>query len=73
MSKLKMTNKEKFLISIYTFLLCGQDRAPEGEFDMRDYEEVDEIMNDKEKFLSLEDVQGEMKMFGLTENDFNWE
>jgi hypothetical protein len=58
---LKLTNKEAFLISVTQYL--SNNYLPR---------EIDNILDNKDRFLQIDILQDELDYFDLTLEDFKW-
>lgn len=58
---LKLTNKEVFLISVTQYL--SNNYLPR---------EIDNILDNKDRFLQIDILQDELDYFDLTLEDFKW-
>lgn len=80
---MKLTDREEFLIEMYSYLKGGYDgylldtetyiydETIKGRKKLS-HDEVMEILNNKEKFLSIDTVFDELSYFGLDVDDFEW-
>ncbi|MFF0676937.1 hypothetical protein ACFYSI_13545 [Staphylococcus xylosus] len=59
---LQLTNKEAFLISTAIYLYTGGDRANN---ELRNEDEVQAILHDRDSFKDIDVIQDELSYFGL--------
>lgn len=67
---LQLTNKEAFLISTAIYLYTGGDRANN---ELRNEDEVQAILHDKDSFKDIDVIKDELSYFGLDIDDFKWQ
>jgi hypothetical protein len=67
---LHLTAKEDFLYNIVLYLKNGEDT---GREEPRTQAEVEDILNNKDKFKAIDVIQDELNYFGLSIDDFIWD
>lgn len=73
--KMKITNREEFLLDMYAYLRNGSDR----DFDIsglrvpRTDKEAREVLFDRDKLMEVDIFHDELSYYDLNFDDFEWE